>query len=539
MRGIARSSGVVVMAILCLLLSAASASGSTPQVLRATFSSFPDYMDPQLGFTFESWNATYDTYVPLLTYRHADGKAGSEVIPGLAKRLPRISKDRKTYTLFLRKGLKYSNGRPVRASDFEFTVERLFRLGSAGLSFYTDIVGAKQYLHGQSRGFSGIATNNGSGKVVIRLSRPQADFTQKLALPFVALVPPNTPISDRSADPPPAAGPYVITSSEPGRGWSYERNPEWKKNNARLMPLLPSGHVDQIEVEVVRNGSAQVDAVERGQINWMQNPPPPSRIPELKRRYLGTQFRIEPTLSAYYFWMNTTMPPFDDIEVRQAVNYALDRKALSRIYAGQIAPGQQILPPGMPGYRKLNLYPFDLAKAKAMIRQAHPTDKEITVWTDNESPNNEAGEYYAAVLRELGFKVHLKVLGADNYFIVIGTPSTPNLDTGFGNWFEDYPHPNDFFSPLLSGASVLPEYTDNFAQIDVRSLNQEITKLSERRGPVPEGRYAALDRSYMKLAPWAPYGTRVLSTFVSSSIDLHKVVWNETFGADPASFQFK
>ncbi|MGN6217146.1 MAG: ABC transporter substrate-binding protein, partial [Solirubrobacterales bacterium] len=102
--------------------STSTAGSPAPVTLRATFASFPDYMDPQLSYTAEGWDAMYDTYIPLLTFRHANGKAGSEVIPGLARSMPKISDGGRTYTLFLRRGLKYSNGKPVRASDFKYTV---------------------------------------------------------------------------------------------------------------------------------------------------------------------------------------------------------------------------------------------------------------------------------------------------------------------------------------------------------------------------------------------------------------------------------
>jgi peptide/nickel transport system substrate-binding protein len=139
--------------------------------------------------------------------------------------------------------------------------------------------------------------------------------------------------------------------------------------------------------------------------------------------------------------MNTTQAPFDDLEVRQAVNYAIDPRALERIYAGQLTGTQQILPPGMPGYQRIDLYPHSLAKAKQLVAAAHPSDRAITIWTDDESPNNEAGEYLEGVLKELGFETTLKIVSADSYFGLIGNESTPNLDIGFANWFEDYPTP--------------------------------------------------------------------------------------------------
>jgi peptide/nickel transport system substrate-binding protein len=534
----------VAAVVLCLFAALASAGqrnrADGDNVLHATFASFPDYMDPALSYTAEGWVSMYDTYIPLLTCKHAGGREGNEVIPGLAKSLPRITDNGKTYTLFLRRGLRYSDGSRVRASDFEYAVKRMFSLFSGGLPFYTDIVGARKFLRTRRGGISGISTNNRTGKIVIHLNRARGEFLEQLALMFVAPVPPTTPMSDQSFHPPPATGPYVITKSRPGVGWSYARNPEWKRHNGRLMPQLPGGHVGRIDVKVVRDSEKQVNGVEKGKFDWMQNPPSAARYLELQTKYKGTQFRVDPTVSTYYFWMNTRKAPFNDLKVRRAVNYAVDASALWRIYSGQIAPTHQILPPDVSGYQAYDLYPYSMAKARRLMAKAHPKDRKITVWTDSEAPNTEAGEYYADVLRELGFKVRLKIVNADFYFTVIGNTSTPNLDTGWSDWFEDYPHPNDWFQPLLAGSSILRRDNGNFAQIDVPELNRKIARLRRRPlGPSQERQYAALDRSYMKLAPWVPYGTRTLSTFVSSRVDLSKVIWNPTFGADLTSFQFK
>lgn len=482
----------------------------------------------------------YDTYIPLLTYKHAGGKAGAEVIPGLARSLPKITDGGTTYTLFLRKGLRYSSGRPVKASDFKFAVKRMFKLNSPGAPFYTDIVGARGFQRTGRGGIPGITTNDRTGKIAIHLSRPQGTFTNELGLLFVAPVPPGTPIRNQTSNPPPATGPYAITTSNPGRGWDYARNPEWNHNNARLMPQLPTGHVERIDIAVVPNGSTLVRKVEHGKLDLSLALPPADRYRALKRKYEGTRFRVEPTLNTYFFWMNTRRPPFDNLKVRQAVNYAVDPSALQRIYAGQLAPSQQILPPGMPGYRKIDLYPHNMAEAKRLIAEANPPDRNITVWTDNESPNNEAAAYYRHVLQELGFSARLRTVAGYSYFTVIGKASTPNLDTGWADWFEDYPHPNDFFQPMLAGESILPTYNGNFAQIDVPSLNEKIAQLDEEPlGPQQESEYAALDRSYMEQAPWVPFGNLTHSTFVSSAIDLNRVIWNPTFGDDLTSFQFR
>ncbi len=517
-----------------------SSGGKEGGTLKATWASFPDYLDPALSYTTEGWTAMYDTYIPLLTYAHANGVEGSRVVPGLAKALPKLSNGEKTYTLFLRKGLEYSNGEPVKASDFKFAVERMIEVNSGGSPLYTDIVGAEQFQKTKQGPIAGIKTNDKTGEIVIDLNEPQGTFSNKLGLLFVAPLPQNTPVEDLSAHPPPATGPYMITSSKPGQSWEYARNPVWAKVNGPQMTDIPAGHMNKMQMTIIRNPSTQVNDIEQGKYDWMENPPPAGRFAQVKSKYEGTQFVLRPQISTYYLWMNTKRPPFNDLKVRQAVNYAVDTEALERIYAGQIVGTHQILPPGMPGYKKFNLYPHNLATAKQMIKEANPSDRDITFWVDSESPNNEAGEYFAELLNEIGFHTELKIVNADNYFTVIGNLTTPNLDVGWSDWYEDYPHPGDFFTGLLSGEAILPTNNGNLAQLDVPAFNAKIKRLeSQKFDSKTESEYAELDKEVMEQAPWAPYGTRTLSTFVSSAIDLEGIIYNPSFAEDLTSFQFK
>ncbi|HEY0279242.1 MAG TPA: ABC transporter substrate-binding protein [Solirubrobacterales bacterium] len=515
----------------------AEGEGNEGGTLKGAYTSFPDYMDPQISYTAEGWTAMRPVYVPLLTYKPAAEAEGSEIIPGLAKELPKVTNGGKTYTLFLRPGLKYSNGEPIKAGDFKFAVERCFVTNSGGSPFYTDIVGAEKFAETKKGGIPGIKVNEKTGEIVINLVKPRGTFNNELALMFVAPVPQSTPMEDQSASPPPASGPYMITKSEPGRGWDYERNPYWAKDNGKEIEL-PAGHVDKIEIEVNRNQSTQVNDVESGKLNWIFDPPPTDRYQEVKEKFEGSQFRTEPTISTYYFWMNQTQEPFNNLKVREAVNYAVDPAALERIYTGQIVGTQQILPPGMPGYKKFELFPHDVKKAKELIAESGVKDKEVTVWTDSESPNNDAGTYYQGVLNEIGLKAELKILNPDNYFTVIGNTSTPNLDTGFADWFQDYPHPNDFMF-LLNGENIQSTNNQNFGQTNVPALNEKVDTLAtEQLGPQQEKEYAELDEEFMKEAAWAPYGTRTLSLFVSENINLESAIWNPTFETELTSLEF-
>jgi peptide/nickel transport system substrate-binding protein len=538
------AAAVVLIALSAVALSlsscGSSSEGKEGGTLKATYASFPDYLDPALSYTQEGLTAMYDTYIPLLTYAHANGAEGGQVVPGLAESMPKVTNGGKTYALQLRKGLKYSDGTPVKASDFERAIERTLGLNSQGATSYFGIVGAEEFAKTKSGGISGIKTDDKTGKITIELTAPNGSFTNALGLLFAAPVPGDTPMKNLTADPAPATGPYMIVKSEPRRAWSYARNPQWAKNNADLVPEVPDGHVDKIDVKVVNNPSTQVNEVERASADWMQTTIPADLYNKVKEKYEGSQFRVEPTISNYFFWMNTTKAPFDDLRVRQAVNYALNGEALERIYAGSLEAIQQILPPGMPGHKPFTLYPYNLAKAKKLVAEANPSDRSVTVWTDDESPNNEAGAYYEGVLNKIGLDAKLKEVNAEDYFTLITTQSTPDLDTGWADWFEEYPNPNNFFQPLLSGESIVPVGNTNFSLIDNPKLNAKVKRLSEETlGPEQEDEYAQLDREYMEQAPWAPYGTRTISTFVSSDIDLEGVVFNPTFGQDLASFQFK
>jgi peptide/nickel transport system substrate-binding protein len=516
-----------------------SAGGQEGGTLKINFAYFPDYLDPQLSQTVEGWSSMYNTYIPLLTYAHEEGQGGTEVVPGLAEDLPTVSEDGKTYELTLRKGLKYSDGTPVKASDFRATVERLFELDSGGSTFFSGIVGAEEFAETKKGGIPGIRTDDRSGEITIELTRPRGTFVNELAMMYTALVPADTPAEPQSSSPPPATGPYAIVESNPERSWAYERNPQWAKNNAELMPDLPDGQVDRIEAEVVSNPSIQVADVESGKSDWMFDPVPADRVTSIGQQYEGTQYKPEPSINTYFFWMNTTEPPFDDLEVRQAVNHAIEPAAVERIYAGTLDFTQQVLPQGMPGYEEYELYPYDLEKAKDLIEQANPSDRSVTVWSDNLPPNDEIGAYLQGQLEKIGIDAKLKLLGAP-YFSVITNTSTPNLDIGWANWLQDYPHPNAFFEPTFSGDSIAAVNNTNSPQLDDPKINAKIDRLgAQQLTPEIEGEYAKLDREVMELAPWAPFGSREMSLFVSKDVDMDEVLWHPVFWGDLTSFQFE
>jgi len=518
-----------------------SAGGKSGGALNFTLTSFPDYVDPQLSYTVEGWEVLWNTYVPLLTYRHQKGEAGTDVVPGLAKDMPQISPEGTTYKLTLRPNMKYSDGTPIKAGDFTYAIKRLFKANSGGSVFYEGIVGATDFAEGKADGISGIVTDDATGDITITLDKPNGTFTNVLGLTFAAPVPPSTPLDkDATNNPPPSSGPFMISKVDAPNSLVLERNPQFKTVKDAGATEVPDAQVDKITVAQNKNNSAQVTGVEQNKIDYMQSPPDADRLSEVKAKF-ADRFRLENSINTYYFWMNTKTAPFNDVRVRQAINYAIDPEALNRVFGGRLHPTQQILPPGMPGYDEFKLYPGpDMNKAKALLAEANPADKNITVWTDDEPDRKRIGEYYHDLLNELGFNAQLKVISGDVYFTTIGNLSTPDLDTGFADWFQDFPHPDDFFRPLLNGENILPTNNNNFSQVAIPANDAKMDEL--RTGQLTEEarkQYAELDKSYMEQAVWAPYGNEEFATFVSERIDFDKVYYHLLFAHDYSSFALK
>ncbi len=171
--------------------AAATSSGKNGGTVTLLMGTAPQSLDPGMDYTTQGAEDTWITYLGLLTYNHANGLAGGQVIPGLATSLPTISNGGKTYTLTLRKGLVFSNGKPVTASDFTYTVERAIKIpwGGSGLFITPNIVGATAFANGKAKTISGISANDATGKIVIKLTSAYGPFANILAFPSLGLVP--------------------------------------------------------------------------------------------------------------------------------------------------------------------------------------------------------------------------------------------------------------------------------------------------------------------------------------------------------------
>jgi peptide/nickel transport system substrate-binding protein len=508
----------------------------------------PDYLDPALSYTVNGIEPLWLVYTPLLTYRHVEGPEGAELIPGLAEDLPEISSDGMTYTLTLRDGLKYSDGSDVVASDFEHTIKRVLNLESGGSAFYEIIDGATEYLEkGDPEGdISGIETDDQTGEITIQLTEADSSFSNVLAMWFAALVPGDTAFKNLTEDPPPGVGAYTITESVPNRQFVMEKNPEFE---ALDIPDIPTGNIDKITTVIIKDAAKQAQDVLDNELDRMQDPPPADLKPTVLEQ-ADDRYEEHTTSSTYYFFLNLRTPPFDDPKVREAVNYGIDKPALARLFAGELAPGCTFLPPGFPGYDEVfdveecpygnPNEPPDIERAQQLIQEAGADGEKVTVYSNNDDPSDKVGQAYTDMLNEIGLDAEVKILDGGVYFQTIGNEKTAP-QTGFANWFADFPHPLNFYF-LVDGDSIQPTNNQNFGNVDDKQINDEIDRLAlETDTEAAAEDWAALDE-YLISPPQsyiAPYGHRKLATFFSERMDFESAVFHPVYFDDYSSWSLK
>ncbi len=490
------------------------------------YSSQPDFLDPALSYTVDGWSAMWNVYLPPVGYKHAEGKAGVELSPMLAEELPRASKGGRVYSFTFRDGIKYSDGTPLKASDFEHTIKRVLHLVSGGAFYYSKIRGADEFAKAKDpkhADISGIETNDETGQVKITLTEPDGTFPYILGLNFSGVVPSSTPFKNQTTNPPPGTGAYKVASSDPNRQFVLEKNKHFEPIDG-----VPEGTPSKITFKIVANLDRAAQDVIRGGVDALQDPPPADLQPEIKAKY-SDRFASYTTQSTDFFFLNEKLPPFNDRKARQAVNYGIDKPGLARLFGGGLfEPGCNFLPPGIPGYQRIDPCPWgnpkgkpDLEKARSLLQASSYNGETVRVWGNNEDPTEKITVAYADMLNEIGFKAKPAIVDGSVYFATIGDEKT-RAQTGVDNWFADFPSPANYMV-VVNGQSIQPTNNQNRGNVDAPELTAKISELQRTpdQGSVADD-WAEADRMVIEGAHNVPYGQRKLTTFVSERVDFEK-----------------
>jgi peptide/nickel transport system substrate-binding protein len=489
-------------------------------------------LDPQVNYTLQYWQLYQSMYDGLMAFKKVGGQASFTTVPDLAEAAPQITGGGKTYVFKLRSGIKFSTGAPVTVDDVVASFERIFKVSSptAG-TFYNGIVGADACLKtpatcSLSKGVVGDAT---AGTVTINLTAPDPEFLYKLSVPHASILPKGSPATDAGTKPLPTTGPYMVASYDPNRELKLVRNPsftEWSRD------AEPQAYADEIDYSFGLTVEAEITAVQNGQADWVFDPPPADRLNELGTNY-ASQVHVNPLTAFWYLTLNMNLAPFNNLAARQAINWAVDRNAMVRLYGGTnlAQPACTILPPDFPGHVDSCGYTAgsgttwsapDLAKAKQLVQQSGTAGQAVGIVTQDDTVNKAIGEYLQSVLTEIGYKATLKPLSANIQFTYI--QNTKNkVQLALTSWYQDYPAASDFINVLLSCASFHPGSDSSiniagFCDKDVDAQIQTALTLEQTDQQGADKAWGAIDQAIMAKSPIVPVFNPKLVDFTSKRV---------------------
>ena len=367
-----------------------------------------------------------------------------------------------------------------------------------------------------------IQTDDETGAITLHLSRPDPALPEKLATTLGDLVPPGSP-PPGSGRPVPATGPYMIAGTQkPGRyGFLMVRNPYFRQWSADAQP---TGYPNQLWWSHVKDPSSELTAVERGTADVMIDQPPTNRLRWLQTRHAALLHPYT-QLATTYLALNTRISPFNRLAVRRAVNLAVDRRRVVKLFGGpQVhAPTCQILPTGMFGYTPYCPYTAkpspsgawsepDVAQAQRLVRASGTRGTQVTLWVcGGESPGNLlVTRYLRSVLEQIGYaaSVHNEATNCVKFFATVARSSN-HVQASVGGWGADYPSPIAFFDILLTCNAYIPNSTANlnFSEFCDPHLDSLVRAAEAAQTADPSRalqRWQEADHEAVNRAPWVP-----------------------------------
>ena len=451
-------------------------------------------------------------YDALVGFQQSPGAAGLRLVPDLALSIPTPTDGGRVYAFRIRPGIRYSDGQLLRAGDFRRGIERLFRVGSPAGFLYRDLVGAAACRRRPAACelTRGVVTNDATGAVTFHFTAPDPEFLFQLTeYAFSAPIPPGTPDHETGSQTVPGTGPYEIASIA-DREIRFVRNPYFREWSHAAQP---AGNPDAIVWRSAPTIAAAVAAVEDGRADWLSGSPPLAQFHRLELQD-PTELHVNPQFAVSFLPLNTHVAPFNDRRVRQALNDAINRATLVRLFGGPrfAVPTCQAITPGIPGYRRYcpyTLHPHadggwtapDMARARRLVRQSGTVGERIDLVAsrDNGYVPPASTAYIGRVLRALGYRVHIAIIP----FSSITAAMWDRFQIyGDGNWIPAYPDPSSYLPSFFGcGGANSNGYYCNPA-IDHEMQRAE---LLEPTDPAKSSAlWEAVDRQLTNAAVWVP-----------------------------------
>ena len=465
-----------------------------------------DYMDPGQSYYVLGSSLFRGTTRTLVSYPGTpDVKAQAKPVPDLATDTGQSNGDATQWSFTIKDGVKWGpalggedvpgvTGEEITSEDIKYAVERLF-IGSVGAQYpyYYDIIeGAAEFSDGKADEITGIETPSDK-EIVFNLTEPAGDWPLRMGMPATAPVPQSWAQKyDKKKDSDydnhmVSSGPYYVAEWKPEQSISLARNEHWDQATDDIR----GAYADEVKIRLGFDPNVAVKKIQDGDftMGWDAQPTEALLEQTVTDPELSKLTARGPSECNRYIYMNTTEEPFDDIKVREAVAYALDRENLKRLQGGPVTGpiATSIIPPGISGYIPPEEYnPFetpnmagDIDKAKQLMADAgfaDGYDEEIYVVGSSTPPHDKYFESVRKDLEELGFTNIRSQLPEfpNQYSQFYGIPSK-NVDLGVSaGWCQDYPDGFTFFDPLFHGDNILQSGNSNYSEIDDPELNQAI-----------------------------------------------------------------
>jgi peptide/nickel transport system substrate-binding protein len=563
--------GVLVLTV--ALVSAASARpdtqstqsqrGGTYRVGWETAFGWTDSFDPTGEYLANAFTIYSNLMLrTLVQFNHVVGPAGNIVVPDLATSVPKPTNGGKTYTFHLKNGIRWGPpvNRAITSNDVRYGIERMARpKNGAQYGFYfTVIQGLDKYAKGEAKSISGIKTPN-KNTISITLTQPTGDFPFRMTMPAVAPMPPEVLKCfegkvGKYGRYVVSSGPYMIEGSEdmdisscakmkPISGYdgttslTLVRNPNYKAStdSRKARENLP----DSFEFTTNSNPDDIYNKVGAGDLEDEYVTASPKVFREYqtnasKRKYLKSNSAD----GTYYITMNLTQPPFDDIHVRKAMNWVMDKESLRKAWGGPVAGeiAQHVIPNPMLLGKLNNFQPYktkgdsgnlakaraEMAKSKYATKNGSCTAKEckgVLLITDVRAVDKLTLPVIQAGAGKLG--ITFTVRSVNGAYPVIQTPSKNIPISNRPRWFKDYADPSTFIDPLFNNIlnagntnyslvgltpSIAKQYGIKGNVNNVPSISKLANKCATLIGNARVTCYAGIDRTLMNdIVPWVPY----------------------------------
>lgn len=452
----------------------------------------PDSLDPALASSAAARRTAWLAYTPPLTYGRVEGKGGTELVPALTEQLPETSDDGRTYTFSFRPGLRYANGVPLRAGDFERGVARSLRLNPRAADAFGAVVGARAYARSKRShvDVEGIVADERERSVRIELETPDRLFPFALASTLAAPVPIGTPLRDLSEDPPPGIGPYRVSQVRRSGDVVLERRPDWR------LAGVPAGNAQEIVTRTIPDRAERVRAVLDGRADLVEGESPLRMLPDIRSKHKD-RYEEHPTLRSLYVAIDARRAPFRDADVRRALAFALDSGLLARTYDGFLEPSCNVLPPEVAGYRKLDPCPYgerignaDLVEASRLVEASGARGAPVTVADGRDRRGRRVARYLAQTLRKIGLRARVTPAPGAQAAFRIANPAVPH-PSGYLDAVDD---------PVLR------------ARVDLLEQEADATDVEQE--------WAEVDEEVVKRAYVAPYGVATAGVLASRRLDM-------------------